>query len=116
MQSMAVDDGVALCCHVLDALGVDGTGEDDRGCCALSSVPSPGLSGYISSECDVTYAELGNSNVSLNEIGFATATTSTNNHIEQQTCVAASDIVMKRGRQRYETNELADRCGDMQTE
>ena len=75
-----------------------------------------GLSAYISSEWDVTYAVLGNSNLSLNEIGFATATTSTNNHIEQQTCVAASDIVMKRGGQRYEINELADRCGDMQTE
>ena len=85
MQSMAVDDGVALCCHVLDALGVDGTGEDDMGCCALPSVPGPGLSAYISSECDVTYAVLGNSNVSSNEIGFATATTSANNRSEQQT-------------------------------
>ena len=71
--------------HCTDALGVDGTGEDDMGCCALSSVPGPGLSAYISSECDVTYAVLGNSNVSLNEIGFATATTSTNNRSEQQT-------------------------------
>ena len=79
---MAVNHGVTLCCRVVNALGVDCTGEDDSRRCALSSVPSPGLSAYISSECDVTYAVLGNSNLSSNEMGFATATTATNN-IEQ---------------------------------
>ena len=57
----------------------------------------------------MTYAVLGKSSLSSNEMGFATATTSTNHHIEG---VVASGIVMKRGRQRYETNEPADRCGE----
>ena len=72
---MAENGGVALRCHVLDVLGADGTGEDDRGCCALSSVSSPGLSAYISSECEVTYAVLGIPILSSNEMGFATVMT-----------------------------------------
>jgi len=40
MQWMAEAHGLALCCHVLDALGIDGAGEDDSGPCALSGLSS----------------------------------------------------------------------------
>ena len=37
-RSMAETDGVALYCHVLNALGVNDTGKDDGGRCAISSL------------------------------------------------------------------------------
>ena len=37
----AEDNGVESCCHVLDALNVDGAGEDDSSRCALFSVLFP---------------------------------------------------------------------------
>ena len=36
-KSTAEDNGIVSCCHVLDALSVDGAGEDDSSCCALFS-------------------------------------------------------------------------------
>jgi hypothetical protein len=88
-RSTAEVHGVAACCYVLDAFGVDGDGEDD-GCCR--SVPGHfvGLVCDVSDEAalgseyllhqygaDDTYRAPRFTNLSVNEMAFATVTPST---------------------------------------
>ena len=101
----------ALGGHVLEALGVDGVGPPARTMavvvhslvCLLCHV-----SVYISSECDVTYTAPRILNLSSNELRTRWA-------LQLPRLLLLLTARMK-GRQRYETNELVDRCGDMETE
>lgn len=59
--------------------------------CLLCCVPG---CQHTYSECDVTYAVLGNSNLSSNEMGFVT---DDHVHVEQEMCDVAGGSIVKRG-------------------